>query len=366
MGNIGDTVTQTIPAVGTSGTTYATNINLFLTEVKTRLETLIPRTSLAAGDFDLAGHGLLNAEYLDISNQAGAPAAPSATSPTNALIAYGGNLYWQNSAGAVKITSGTTLNTSLVGGITGDYGGANPAQFRFVDVDQEYYAYDDYGTGAWARVWARNFDLAAGATGAVRARLAFGGVASATYTFPTAPPVTSDTIMQMSATGQMSVNNTVSAGITAASYNFTNTVDLNIPSLMAKEIGGSTHAQIGDRFTTGTSTNPIYFPLSLRTGDRIVSFCVNLTKNTTNATAIYGRLYKTNLTGTATQITAPFPASASDIASQGNANGNQQVTATLTTPETVLGSYQYYIGVIPSTSTGGDIIFTVYVTYNRP
>ena len=54
MGDIGDSM-PTIPAVGSSGTTYATNVNLFLTEAKARLEAQVPRESLAPGDLDLDG-----------------------------------------------------------------------------------------------------------------------------------------------------------------------------------------------------------------------------------------------------------------------------------------------------------------------
>lgn len=258
MGSIGDSLPEgDIPAVGTSGTTYASELNLFLTEVKARLEAKVPKASLAAGALDQNGSAVQNTSYVGIQNAAGAP-----TTPSNSLQAFGGNLYWINTGGAVQITSGTTLNTSLVGGITGDYGGANPAQFRFVDADQEYYAYDDFAGGAWARLWAKNFDLAAGPTSSNRLRMAFGGGASYTLTFPTAVPA-SDAYVVMGSSGGLSTSTTIPV------FAHSNKV-LTLPPHMYQLTSSASYGFGASRVDMTASTN-IILPVPLLEGDRILS-----------------------------------------------------------------------------------------------
>ena len=185
MGNIGDTLDSgSIPAVGTSGTTYASELNLFLTEVKNRLEAQMPKASLAPGPLDLDGEALQNAGYLGLIDLGEAP-----TTPDNTFQCFDGEAYWVSAAGVVKLTDSGVVNVAGVGGITGDYGGVNPAQFRFVDADQEYYAYDDYGTGTWAYLWTRGLDLAKDATSTSRIRLLApsGLTSSYTLTLPNTP-----------------------------------------------------------------------------------------------------------------------------------------------------------------------------------
>lgn len=197
MSDIGTPMTSTIPTVGSSGTAYATSINTFLDEVKTRLEAEIPITSLQITTLDMANNPIQNLQYASLYETTVTP-----SSPVGALYNYGGDVWWVSPAGAVQITDGAAVNAAGIGGITGDYGGANPAQFRFVDADQEYYAYDNFGTGAWARVWARNFDIAGGASSAFRVRLAFGGVANYTCTFPAAVPA-STSLLRMDTSGNI-------------------------------------------------------------------------------------------------------------------------------------------------------------------
>jgi hypothetical protein len=207
MGNIGDTIATAIPVVGAGGSGYATDIDSFLTEVKARLEAKLPKSSIAAGSLDLANNALQNASYITLYNMLSAP-----TTPVGSLQAYNGDLYWVSGAGTVQLTVGGLINSAVNGGITGNYGGANPAQFRFVDADQEFYAYDDFGAGAWANLWARNVDIAAGASSAFRCRLAYGGAGSYTLTLPPAAPATKK-ILSMDSSGNVTAAGDVNTRI---------------------------------------------------------------------------------------------------------------------------------------------------------
>jgi hypothetical protein len=201
MGNIGDPMTSgTIPAVGTAGTGYASTINAFLTEVKQRLEAKVPLSSVLISTLDMANNAIQNVSTLSLYPQSSTPSAP-----TNSLQSFGGNLYWVSTSGAVKITDGTTINAAGIGGITGDYGGSNPAQFRFVDASQTYFAYDDFGAGAWARLQGLTMDIAGGATSLVRIRLAWAGAGSYTWTFPASLPATQK-LLQISAAGAVTAS----------------------------------------------------------------------------------------------------------------------------------------------------------------
>jgi hypothetical protein len=205
MGNIGDPITQPIPPVGTTGTAYASQIDAFLGEVQTRLQTQVPLSSLASGLFNLANNPLTNAQYVSLY-----PGTVTPTLPSGSIQNYGGDLYWVTGTGAVKITSGNTINIAGVNGITGDYGGANPAQFRFVDTDQEFYAFDDFSLGQYGRLWAKNFDLSIGNTGVSRVRFDATGVASSyTLTLPSAPAAQS--LIQMGTSGTLTATNTLAS-----------------------------------------------------------------------------------------------------------------------------------------------------------
>lgn len=107
MGSIGDSMSSTpIPAVGSSGTDYATKIDALLTEIVARLEVDVPRGSLAAGTLDMVANPITNVTYLEIDNGSGVP-----TTPVNSFQAYGGNIYWVNTGGAVQLSSGAFLGT---------------------------------------------------------------------------------------------------------------------------------------------------------------------------------------------------------------------------------------------------------------
>lgn len=180
MGNIGDAISESVPAVGSSGPTYASTINALLTEFKTRMTARIPLSSLlATSDLDLNGEALLNAGYITLTNEGVSPVA----SPSNRIAAYAGNLWWVSPSGALQITSGATLNAAGVGGITGDYSGAGPMEFRYDTANTRYDAFANQSTNTWAYVRARGFDIAGSATSAFRLRFNSSVTANASLTW---------------------------------------------------------------------------------------------------------------------------------------------------------------------------------------
>jgi hypothetical protein len=203
MGNIGDTITQPIPVVGTSGTAYATQINAFLTEVKARLEAAIPVGSLLVGNLDLNNNALFGASYVGLYQNT----TPD-TGATGSLQNINGDLYYIDSTGAIQLTTGGTINSSGIGGITGDYGGANPAQLRFDDGSKVYQHYDDFSGLAWAYTRQLGVDIAGSSTSLVRARITWAGASSMSIILPAALPATT-VLLQMDNAGQISATNTL-------------------------------------------------------------------------------------------------------------------------------------------------------------
>lgn len=232
---IGDPILPPIPTVGTLGPGYATAVNAFLTEVKTRLENKVPFSSLlASGTLDMLGRPLANAQYVGLAAQSVAPSG----APAGRIEYYNGELYVVTTAGTVQITSGGALAVTSAGGIGGDYGGANPAQVRFVDADQRYDFYDDFGGLAWGYVRALGFDVAAGATSTLRARIAYGGAGSYVLTLPATLPASNRSLLQVTDTGQVSHNEV--------------TAKLTNPIFTSSSINGDTTASIS--MIVGTET----------------------------------------------------------------------------------------------------------------
>lgn len=203
MGNIGSPMPGSIPAVGTPGTGYAVSLDTFLTEVKARLESDVPLASLQAGTFDLSNNPVVNVEYLGLYTQLATP-----TTPVGSLQSFGGDLWWINTGGAVQITSGTTINSAAVKGLTGDYG-TGAEQLRYITANTEYYTYSNFGTGTYAYLWTRGLDIAGAATGSNRVRVLNSG-GNYTLTLPTAVPG-STSLVQMDNSGNLTATNTLAS-----------------------------------------------------------------------------------------------------------------------------------------------------------
>jgi len=198
---IGDTILQPIPAVSTPGTLYASQLVDFLREIKARLEAKVPFSSLLASTFDMDNNALENAQYVGLYEQ-----TDTSSEPVGSVFNYQGNLWYMHEDGAAQITLGASLNSAAIAGIGGDYGGANPASLYFVDADETYYFYDNFGTGDLARLAARSIDIY-NATEAERVRIAYGGTTDWTLTLPAAVPV-AQMLLQMDTSGNVLAVNT--------------------------------------------------------------------------------------------------------------------------------------------------------------
>lgn len=345
MGNIGDPITSGgIPAVGTSGTLYASRLNLFLTEVKNRLEAKVPKGSLASGSLDMDGDAVQNASYVGLSDAGGVP-----STPLNSIQEHAGELYWVSAGGVVKITNSGNLNAGSVGGITGDYGSPNPAEFRFVDVDQEFYAYDDYGAGTWAFMGGLGLDLFKDTTSTLHTRVKASGALAGTYSLtlpPSAPGSTS--LLRMDSSGNVTTTGQVesefspdittwipfsSDGVVASGGTATGDGTWKIFSNILNPAGAPLYWKCVSTATAGNQV--LMVPINLPVNTTLTQVVVYLRKASNAGSSLVCDLWKrAQSTGVCTLV--------GTVSEAGNATGDQTKSVG-SLPHTITSSYSYFL-----------------------
>lgn len=225
--SIGDTFPYSVVTVGTP--TWGGSVNQILNELISRTSTRIPFSVLQGSALAMGNVPVSEASYVGFTEASTTPAA----SPVGRIVYYNGNFYLITASGVIQATSGAGLNAAGIGGITGDYGGANPASVRFVDASTRYDFYDSYvanpATDTWAYLRGRGVDISNGAISTVFASIRYAGTLSATYTLPATLPGAGNSVLVLNASGQIEH----ASGV--------NTVDNDI------YLGGSTKIRHGDR-----------------------------------------------------------------------------------------------------------------------
>lgn len=156
-------------------------------------------------DLTIAGYALTNVGKTAFT----AVAALASGSKTLFVSSANNELYWRSNAGTnVQLTSGSSINTSLVGGIGGDYSTVG-ADLDYSDAAKTYT--HKIETGTWARVasgpvriYEYNTSESVYVEHAIDAALA----SSYTVTWPAAVPA-STAIVQITSAGVVSFSNTI-------------------------------------------------------------------------------------------------------------------------------------------------------------
>jgi hypothetical protein len=137
------------------------------------------------------------------------PVAPaSMTSYSNALYTSStdNNLYFRNSTGTnVQVTSGSTLNISIVGGIGGDYASVS-ALFSYEDSTRRYLAQQQGSPRPWAGFATADIDLyqkAISISNKVTLKSPNALAASYNVIFPAAAAAGNASVLTIDSTGQM-------------------------------------------------------------------------------------------------------------------------------------------------------------------
>ncbi len=347
----------------------------------------------------MGGYGLTSLGQASFA----ALSTPSAGSKVLYVDSADNELYWITSAGTrVKLTSGTSINTTLVGGILGDYSAVG-AVVAYDDANDRYtfkqqspfnwarlasgdvriYEYNTTETvyvglkapSALAAPWDITFPLAApGSTSLVL--MDSSGVLTATNTVPNAttfstsisvPSITSVTnftsavtmASSLGVTGALTVTGYIAANVFVNMPSFSTAVTLNIAASLAEPtdvVGGQVFG--GYKWDPATSTADIVYAIHLPAGSQLTSWKVYAHKTTNGTKTITARLLDV------TSSTNANAAIGSTQTNTANAPGDISLGATgLTT--TFAAGHVYYIAVTAS-GTSGDTWYDAEVTYTRP
>lgn len=125
-------------------------------------------------------------------------------------------LYWRSNGGTnVKLTSGSTVNISLVGGIAGDYSSVG-AEVAYDDANNRYTFKQQGSPKPWARIASgpvRIYEF--NTTDTVYVELAVDAALAASYTLTLPAALPGSTLLcQVSSAGVVSFSNTIATGIT--------------------------------------------------------------------------------------------------------------------------------------------------------
>jgi hypothetical protein len=280
MPQIGQSLGATIPAIGTAGTTYATNINDTLTALVDACEagvaTSVGLTVDSNVDFD--GNGITDASHIGLVNQ-----ASQSTTAGHAYI-YNNEWYLNDGLGNdIRMTLNGALDASSVGGIGGDYGGGNPAAVSFNDANSKYSFTTDPSVFATLEAGpVRHIAATSGNALTVKAPDSLAG--AYTVTWPTAVPGSTSLVM-MSSAGVLSTSLTPSiTSLTASGAISGATMTITAADVYRGEATDLVHAlncysadatlaqDANGRWEwQATSGSYVYIPINLRTGDRLKS-----------------------------------------------------------------------------------------------
>lgn len=295
--------------------------------------------------------------------------ALAAGSKTLFVNAADNELYWRTNGGTnVKLTSGTTLNITLVGGIVGDYSSVG-AEVAYDDANDLYTFKQQGSPKPWARIASgpvRIFEF--NTTESVYVELAVAAALAASYsiTLPAALPGATTSLLQITAAGLVSYSNTLASSFTAADLLHTSSQVMTLPAAAAFDRTATHTFGTGASGATNSiiiaaSVNPIVWALPVKENDVINGWAIWVDKNTNGAANITGRIYKTNgTTGTETAMGAGNSNTAN--------NPNFIVLVESALSLTVTDEEQYYLVFTPSGSVTGaaDVVYHAAFSFTRP
>lgn len=360
-----------LPTLGGDSGTWDDKLNAALTLVDAHDHTsgkgISIKTAAISIDADLSfgGYGATALGKAAFS----AVTALSAGSKTLFVSSADNELYWRTNAGTnVKLTSGTTINVSLVGGIVGDYSSVG-AEVAYDDANSRY-TFKQQGTKPWARIASgpvRIYEFNTTETVYVELAVDAALAASYTLTLPAALPGAA-TIMQVSAAGVVSFSNSLTGNVSttgsvsATDHLFTTVKYKRLPTALAH--ANTSNTDLGftmtgngwsNQFCTAAATSFLYYPTLVDEGDTIAEWSVSANKASNAATTITASLYKQSPTGGLTLV-------GSSQTNSANAPGAITLSATGLTE--LVGTNSYIL-VVNVSSICGDVIYPALVGFKR-
>lgn len=319
-------------------------------------------------DLTFAGYAATNLKAAAFTTQ-----ASYSTNSSLWVKTSDGELYWRNATGTdVKVTSGASLNLSLVGGIAGDYAAASAS--LYYDDAAEAYRFLEAAPAPndWSYVKAGGVDVyehASGIANYVALRSPAALAATYTVTFPAAVPGSTQ-LVQVSSAGAMTFSNTVVNSLTMTAnahitvsgtgqfkhgdrvralspYNFVGDGNWSVT-------GSVTFADVG--YISATAAGRCAIPINLDEGERIKSVVfARYGDGVADFSAI--EVFKLASNGTVTDITAA-------PTSENNPPASWADTTVDVTDTTLAAGETLYIRF--AANAANLRIGSVRVTYDRP
>jgi hypothetical protein len=191
MGNIGDSISTLVPAIGDAETAASQKVVDLLTEIKTRLTSKVDQSEiLLSAALSMSTYGLEDAGYVEMLTRASKPSATGTvyTKTVSSVV----ELFYQDSAGVeTQITTGGALNGAAIGGgITGAGYGSGGVALNWNSAGSNYQFKSGSGADAYAAITVDGLQLRDGSSHKVQLE-APAMSADYTLTFPNAVPATS-------------------------------------------------------------------------------------------------------------------------------------------------------------------------------
>lgn len=317
-------------------------------------------------DFVMGGNAITGLDHIEFD-----AITPLASGSQDLFVSDVDNeLYWRTASGSnVKLTSGTSINTTLVGGIVGDYSSVG-AELAYSDADEVYTFKQDDGT--WASIAGGTVKIYEhGTTESVYVEFKAPTALVTTYTvtWPLAPP-SERSMMIMATDGTISTPTaatTYVGQIAADEYKIADgAIARRVINLAnGQQTGGGGHIyNINNWVLTTTSVAELAFPIELERGDRIKTIAMVINKASNGSNTLTMRLDKTDGLGTATSILDGGAA----LTNSANAPGTITLGQTLGTPYTFITRecVTVYISHSANPASASDTIYAVEVTYDHP
>lgn len=245
-------------------------------------------------DVAWGGYGITGIGRVDFSTVAALAAGANVLFVSSA----DGELYWRTTGGTnVKLTDGSSINTTLVGGIVGDYSSVG-AEVAFSDADQVYTFKDQSSpTKKWARMASgpvRIYENDTTESVYVEQAVAAALASSYTATWPAALPG-AGAFMQISAAGLITFSNAMGTDITASDFKFsTARTTTHAPHGSICPTGTFSAGISGDAgiYTLSTGGGIAWIPLmGLCQGDRVISVHIVGVASSEPTFAIYSQTF---------------------------------------------------------------------------
>jgi hypothetical protein len=360
---LGQPLSTTLPTVGGDADTWGTELNERLTEVQDVLEAMVGVASVEIdGDLSWNAYEQHDVGAVQLSNLTG-----TLTGATNVRKLYVANGDWyvnDGSGNVVRLTSGGALDVTSAGGIGGDYGGGNPAQFVYTDASNKFVATTDPGISADIDVGSviirERVSSANGITIASPSSLA----AAYGITLPGGLPA-STSVTTMSSGGQMAFTRSLTIDTVTATGTVTAT-DHRHTTAQVHQLGPAhmvsttwalavTGTPSWDKATSG---GDLYIEVPVRQGDRITAASVFLQQATANS-LVTCQLIRMDMTSE-TEVTKSTAVASAAVAAR------FAVALTSVTVEAVAANYRWYIKVTHSATASLARVLGAEVSITRP